>query len=79
MESVTVPIQYVRHRVGRPQKYFTEEELKEVRRANSEKHYRENPENKIEQVRKYRLGNLAKIKAKAAELYQQKKIKKELT
>ena len=73
MDPVSIPIQYVRQRVGRPKKYFTEEDVREMRRANSEKNYKEHPEKKIEQQRKYRIGNLEKIKAKAADVYQQKK------
>jgi hypothetical protein len=73
MEPVTIPIQYVRQRVGRPKKYFSEEERKEVRRAHSEKTYRDNPEKKIEQVRKYRAENIEKLKEKAKLNYLKKK------
>jgi hypothetical protein len=76
METVIIPHKYVRQRVGRPRKYFTEDDLKEMRRVNSETNYREHPEKKIEQVRKYRADNLEKLKEKAKLYYQKKKEKK---
>ena len=62
MDPVTIPIQYVRQRVGRPKKYFTEEERREARRAHSEKTYRADPAKKIELVKKYKAENTELIK-----------------
>ena len=77
MEAVNIPSQYVRQRVGRPRKYFTAEDVREMRRLHSEKTYREHPEKKIEQQRLYRCNNLEMIKEKAKEAYQKRKELKE--
>ena len=61
-------------------KYATEEERLEAKRAqrriNDRKYYHQNPEAKIEKVKKYQAENKEKIKAKQRETYEQKKIQK---
>ena len=66
--------------VDRRRKYATEEERLEAksaqRRINDRKYYHQNPEAKIEKVKKYKAENQEKIKAKQREAYAQKKIQK---
>ena len=66
--------------VERRRKYATEEERLEAKRAqrriNDRKYYHQNPEAKIEKVKKYQAENKGKIKAKQRETYEQKKIQK---
>ena len=66
--------------VDRRRKYATEEERLEAKRAqrriNDRKYYHQNPEAKIEKVKKYQAENQDKIKAKQREAYEQKKIQK---
>ena len=66
--------------VDRRRKYATEEERLEAksaqRRINDRKYYHQNPEAKIEKVKKYQAENQDKIKAKQREAYAQKKIQK---
>ena len=66
--------------VDRRRKYATEEERLEAKRAqrriNDRKYYHQNPEAKIEKVKKYQAENQEKIKAKQRERYEQKKIQK---
>ena len=66
--------------VDRRRKYATEEERLEAKRAqrriNDRKYYHQNPEAKIEKVKKYQAENQEKIKAKQREAYEQKKIQK---
>ena len=61
-------------------KYATEEERLEAkrsqRRINDRKYYHQNPEAKIEKVKKYQAENKEKIKAKQRETYEQKKFKR---
>ena len=65
--------------VERRRKYATEEERLEAkrsqRRINDRKYYHQNPEAKIEKVKKYQAENKEKIKAKQRETYEQKKSK----
>ena len=65
--------------VDRRRKYATEEERLEAKRAqrriNDRKYYHQNPEAKIEKVKKYQAENKEKIKAKQRETYEQKKSK----
>ena len=66
--------------IDRRRKYATEEERLEAKRAqrriNDRKYYHQNPEAKIEKVKKYQAENKEKIKAKQRETYEQKKIQK---
>ena len=66
--------------VDRRRKYATEEERleakREQRRINDRKYYHQNPEAKIEKVKKYQAENKEKIKAKQRETYEQKKNQK---
>ena len=66
--------------VERRRKYATEEKRLEAkrsqRRINDRKYYHQNPEAKIEKVKKYQAENKEKIKAKQRETYEQKKIQK---
>lgn len=66
--------------VDRRRKYATEEERLEAKRAqrriNDRKYYHQNPEAKIEKVKKYQAENQDKIKAKQREAYEQKKMQK---
>ena len=66
--------------VDRRRKYATEEERLEAKRAqrriNDRKYYHQNPEAKIEKVKKYQAENKEKINAKQRERYEQKKIQK---
>ena len=66
--------------IDRRRKYATEEERLEAKRAqrriNDRKYYHQNPEAKIEKVKKYQAENQDKIKAKQREAYEQKKIQK---
>ena len=66
--------------LDRRRKYATEEERleakREQRRINDRKYYHQNPEAKIEKVKKYQAENKEKIKAKQRETYEQKKIQK---
>ena len=66
--------------VDRRRKYATEEERPEAKRAqrriNDRKYYHQNPEAKIEKVKKYQAENQDKIKAKQREAYEQKEIQK---
>ena len=66
--------------VERRRKYATEEERLEAKRAqrriNDRKYYHQNPEAKIEKVKKYQAENKEKNKAKQRETYEQKKIQK---
>ena len=66
--------------VDRRRKYATEEERLEAKRAqrriNDRKYYHQNPEAKIEKVKKYQAENQDKIKAKQREAYAQKEIQK---
>ena len=66
--------------VDRRRKYATEEERLEAkrtqRRINDRKYYHQNPEAKIEKVKKYQAENKEQIKAKQRERYEQKKIQK---
>ena len=67
--------------VERRRKYATEEERLEAKRAqrriNDRKYYHQNPEAKIEKVKKYQAENKEKIKAKQRETYEQKKNSKD--
>ena len=67
--------------VDRRRKYATEEERLEAKRAqrriNDRKYYHQNPEAKIEKVKKYQAENKEKIKAKQRETYEQKKNSKD--
>ena len=66
--------------IDRRRKYATEEERleakREQRRINDRKYYHQNPEAKIEKVKKYQAENKEKINAKQRERYEQKKIQK---
>jgi len=66
--------------IDRRRKYATEEERLEAKRAqrriNDRKYYHQNPEAKIEKVKKYQAENKEKTNAKQRERYEQKKIKK---
>mgnify|MGYP007101758040 FL=1 len=66
--------------IDRRRKYATEEERLEAKRAqrriNDRKYYHQNPEAKIEKVKKYQAENKEKINAKQRERYEQKKIQK---
>ena len=66
--------------VERRRKYATEEERLEAKRAqrriNDRKYYHQNPEAKIEKVKKYQAENKENNKAKQRETYEQKKIQK---
>ena len=66
--------------VDRRRKYATEEERLEAKRAqrriNDRKYYHQNPEAKIEKVKKYQAENQDKIKAKQREAYAQKEVQK---
>ena len=67
--------------LDRRRKYATEEERLEAksaqRRINDRKYYHQNPEAKIEKVKKYQAENQDKIKAKQREAYAQKKKSKD--
>ena len=66
--------------LDRRRKYATEEERLEAKRAQrrikDRKYYHQNPEAKIEKVKKYQAENQDKIKAKQREAYEQKKMQK---
>ena len=58
---------------GRPNKYVTEEERLEIKRANDRKYYNQNSEAKKEKVREYQAVNKEYILQRKRDLYHQKK------